>query len=82
LLLSLPSELLDQVGVLLLPSEEPEEPAFADLPDPVGVGDPAPLEVPAEVSEQSMPPPAPEPAPDNAPGPSRPLRAPRVSRKH
>jgi hypothetical protein len=67
------------------PPKEPQEPAFADLPDPVGVGDPAPLpaapEVPAEVPEQPMPPPAPEPAPHDAPGPSRLLRAPRVPRK-
>jgi hypothetical protein len=85
LLLSLPSELPDQVGVLPPPPEEPEQPAFADLPDPVGVGDPAPLpaapEVPAAVPEQHMPPQAPEPAPHDAPGPSRPLRAPRVPRK-
>jgi hypothetical protein len=85
LLLSLPSELPDQVGVLPLPCEEPQEPAFADLPDPVGVGDPAPLpaapEAPGEVPEQFMPPPAPEPAPEDAPGPSKLLRAPRVSRK-
>jgi hypothetical protein len=85
LLLSLPSELPDQVGVLPPPPEAPEKPAFADLPNLVGVGDPAPFpaapEAPAEVPEQLMPPPAPEPAPEDTPGPSRPLRAPRVPRK-
>jgi hypothetical protein len=85
LLLSLPSALLDQVEVLPPPPEEPEEPAFEDLPDLVGVGDPAPLpaapEVPAEISEQHMPPQAPEPAPHDASGPSRLLRAPQVPRK-